>query len=863
MTLVKVKTHFDKEQTEGYVERQFNTNKSIEEMFALANCMISKDDPRVQLTNFSSKPIKLQAGRIIGFLHNPSTSLLSSDDLSQEELRKVMAHTNLIKTLIKEKPIEPPVEYKEELAQPVEGGPKISELPDPDPIPSERLLDELHFSEALKADQRKVLEDIVLQHKNAFGLDGRLGSYDAKIEIELRPGTKEISLPPYHASPEKREAIDKQIKAWLELGVIEPAESAWGFPVIVVYSKGKPRLCVDYRQLNKVIVPDQFPLPRQVDILHSLQGAQYLTTLDALAGFTQLSIKEEDRDITAFRCHAGSFRFNRMPFGIIFGPSKFQREIGKVLAGKLWKGVLAYIDDIVVYGKSFEEHNRLLDWTLNAIEKSGLTLSPNKCHIGYESLLLLGQKVSRLGMSTHKEKVEAIQDLDPPKNTKGLQTFLGMMTYFSSYIPFYAWITAPLFKLLRKDTTWNWTELEQKAFELAKEALASAPVLAFPITDKPFRLYTDACDFGLAAILQQVQQIKVKDLKGTRLYAQLETAHTQGNPVPSLVKLVSKEEVEMTGGNNGVKVQDWDQDNWENTLVYVERVVAYWSRILKPAERNYSATERECLALKEGLVKFQNYLEGATFTAITDHSALTWSTTFQHVNRRLNKWGTVLAAYPGMKIIHRQGRVHDNADSLSRMLFRTPKQDSPLPDTSKPLLLNAEDMNHQAFEKKGKEFIKKLEAVTNAYAITELDSLPCQETYQVQVELHNNEVTYETVDMFNLLVSIHPDEIEKYQRAYLEDSHYKKVLSDLQEESDPLKTEWPHYSIGDNGLIYFIDHNENMRLCVPKPLHIEVIKEAHDLLNEGAHAGRDRTYNRIAANYYWKDMAKDVKQFTP
>jgi hypothetical protein len=159
-------------------------------------------------------------------------------------------------------------------------------------------------------------------------------------------------------------------------------------------------------------------------------------------------------------------------------------------------------------------------------------LSPNKCHLGFQSPLLIGQEVSRLGLSTHKEKVDTIVPLEPPKNDPTPQTFLGMMTYFASYILFYAWIVAPLFKLLKKSSEWKWSETEQKAFELAKQALVSAPVMVYPISGKPLRLYTDVCDYGLGAVLQQVQPIKIKDLKGTCTYSYLRTKYNKGNPVP-------------------------------------------------------------------------------------------------------------------------------------------------------------------------------------------------------------------------------------------------------------------------------------------------------------------------------------------
>ncbi|TFY52000.1 hypothetical protein EVJ58_g10260 [Rhodofomes roseus] len=236
-------------------------------------------------------------------------------------------------------------------------------------------------------------------------------------------------------------------------------------------------MVIDFRRLNEQVIPDEFPLPKQEEILQALTGSQWLSTLDALSGFTQLEMAEQDKEKTAFRTHRGLHQFRRMPFGFRNGPSVFQRVMQDILAPFLWVFALVYIDDIVVYSNTLEEHIEHLDRVFGSVEQAGLTLSPGKCHLGYQSLLLLGQKVSRLGISTHKEKVDAIIDLAEPRNVKELQTFLGMMVYFSSYVPFYAWIAAPLFQLLKKDKKeWEWNQSHQEAFELCKEVLTNAPV---------------------------------------------------------------------------------------------------------------------------------------------------------------------------------------------------------------------------------------------------------------------------------------------------------------------------------------------------------------------------------------------------
>jgi len=188
----------------------------------------------------------------------------------------------------------------------------------------------------------------------------------------------------------------------------------------------------------------------------------------------------------------------------------------EILSPFLWIFTLVYIDDIVVYSKSFEDHLKHVDLVLKAIADSGLTLSPPKCHLGYRSIVMLGNIVSRLGLSTHHEKLKAIWELEAPKGRKKLETFLGLAVYFSTYIPYFSWMANPLFKNLRqKEAPFEWTDTHQRCFELIKLALVSAPVRGHPEPGQTYRLYTNASDYAIAGALQQIQFIAIKDLKGT------------------------------------------------------------------------------------------------------------------------------------------------------------------------------------------------------------------------------------------------------------------------------------------------------------------------------------------------------------
>ena len=878
----KIRPHECKRiQVEGQLEedKDWLVSKNLlsgadDSYFVVPNTLISASNPWVPVTNPSDRPRYIRKGEVIGVLSDPGEYFDHVTTLADWE--RHCKHAEAIASIIQiqmktdDKPggahhssDKAGSEGNEKTSDSEDAnesfGPKTAEMPDLTQLPSSRMKEFIDVG-SLPDHLREKAWNMLERRTKAFGFDGRLGHLKTKVHIRTQDGQVPISVPMYGSSPEKRRFMDVQIDTWFEQGVIEPSISPWSAPVVIAYRNGKPRFCVDYRKLNAVTTPDEFPIPRQSEILSSLSGAQVLSSLDALSGFTQLELDPEDVEKTAFRTHRGLFQFKRMPFGLRNGPSIFQRVMQGILAPYLWLFCLVYIDDIVVYSKSYEEHIDHLDLVLEAIEKAGITLSPKKCHLFYGSILLLGHKVSRLGLSTHLEKVKAIMELDRPKKLSQLQTFLGMVVYFAAFIPYYASICSPLFQMLRKGRKWNWGAEEEHAFESAKRTLQESPVLGHPIEGLPYRLYTDASDEALGCALQQIQPIAVKDLKGTRTYNRLRKQYDAGLPPPKLTTTLSSKIADSPDNDK------WG-DTFDSSVVHVERVIAYWSRTFKSAETRYSTTEREALAAKEGLVKFQPFIEGEKILLVTDHSALQWARTYENSNRRLAAWGAVFSAYaPNLEIIHRAGRVHSNVDPLSRLPRAPPAHISPLLGDEPSIKADsslAEQQERQAESEPAR-------MAFNAWTIE--DCLEGRKSaWTSAVEQPADDDTLDELEPSmdywnatnptpNLHIAISESFLADWIQGYQTDPAFRSVWTDMADDSASGKAN-KRFMKDERGLIYFIDPEYQPRLCVPRSQRNFVLREAHESPLESSHAGPERLWQQLSQKFYWRRMKTDILAF--
>ncbi|KAE8223477.1 hypothetical protein CF319_g3496 [Tilletia indica] len=372
---------------------------------------------------------------------------------------------------------------------------------------------------------------LLRSHTAAFALDGRPGRVNGEeMTIPLVPGAPIHSEPPRRASPEKRAAMDSALDQLLEWDVVEPSSSPISFPVLMIRQGAKWRFCVDYRKLNEVTIPDRYPLPTTDAVFQTLLGKRWFSALDALRGYHQQPVKEEDRWKTAFVCHRGLYQYKTVPFGLRNAPAVFQRLMDKILGQLRWKDAVVYIDDIVVATVTLEEHLRALDTLLTRATTVGLKFSPSKCTFGVPSLTLLGRKVSGAGVAVWQDRASAVQTLSPPRTLQDLYHVLGLFGYYRAFIPRFAEIASPLTQLTRGwryerrgdrtvlvnpsgDSTpasrvqLEWGPTQEKSFAALKEAVASPPTLAHPDPGRPYVLYVDASKMAFAAILHQVHVV--------------------------------------------------------------------------------------------------------------------------------------------------------------------------------------------------------------------------------------------------------------------------------------------------------------------------------------------------------------------
>lgn len=427
-----------------------------------------------------------------------------------------------------------------------------------------------------------------------------------KHHIKIKSDCEPIKFRYAPRNPAMQEIIDQEIDKMLQDDVIEPSNSPWSSPIVIVKKKDKKyRFCIDFRKINKISEKDAYPLPHINQTLDKLRNAKIISTIDLKNGYWQVPLTEESKAITAFTVpRRGLFQFKVMPFGLHSASATFQRLLSSIITPDLEPYVEVYLDDIVVIGETLEEHMTILRKVFQKLKDARLRINTEKSKFLQDRIVYLGHVIDGQGIRTDPEKVKAIREIPPPTNTRELRQFIGMTSWYRRFIQNCSELTRPLTALLKKRRKWHWSNEEQEAFDALKTRLSTAPVLAPPDFTREFTLQTDASKDGLGAVL----------------------------------------------------TQDFDDQ---------ERVIAYASRTLNKAEVNYSTTEKECLAVVWGIQKMRPYLEGYHFRVITDHQSLKWISTLESPTGRIARWSLYLQQFD-YEIVYRRGKLNKVADALSR-----------------------------------------------------------------------------------------------------------------------------------------------------------------------------------------------------
>ena len=425
------------------------------------------------------------------------------------------------------------------------------------------LLEQIKFGNILTAVEKNATIELIQNYRDVFAVDTFELQQTHLVEhnIILEDGTP-VKQRAYRMSPGEESFVKEEIQRMLDKGIIESSNGPWASPIVVVSKKnGSYRLCVDYKKLNSKTRKDSYPLPLIEDLLNTITGYKYYTCLDLYSGYWQVPLADEACEYSAFTCKFGTYTFKVMPFGLTNAPATFQRLMDIVLRKAIGKYAVVYLDDIVVYSNSLEEHRDHLTAIFDTFREAKLKMNPSKCQFFSNEIIFLGHKVTQNGISPEESKMKKIENYPRPATVTELRSFLGLATYYRRFVHAFSSKAAPLTDLLRKQQPFRWEGHHTKAFEELKNAIAECIQCQKPDPKLPYYLFTDASDKGIGAVLTQ-------------------------------------------------------EINGEKRFIY------FFSRKLISAETRYTTTEKECLAIVAALKYLRHYVHGCMITVFTDHQAL-------------------------------------------------------------------------------------------------------------------------------------------------------------------------------------------------------------------------------------------------
>ncbi|XP_035809415.2 uncharacterized protein LOC118471094 [Amphiprion ocellaris] len=650
------------------------------------------------------------------------------------------------------------------------------------------------------------LRDKLARRSDVFSLD----EWDVGLAKDVEHSIRLADDRPFRErsrrlAPADIDDVRRHLQELLAAGIIKESRSPYASPIVIARKKnGKVRMCIDYRTLNRRTIPDQYTTPRIDDALDCLSGSRWFTVLDLRSGYYQIPMKEQDKEKTAFICPLGFYQFERMPQGITGAPATFQRLMEKAVGDMNLLQVLVYLDDLIVFGRTLEEHEERLLKVLDRLREVGLKISIDKCQFCQPSVKYVGHIVSAEGVATDPAKIEAVTTWPQPTDLKSLRSFLGFCGYYRRFIANYSSIVRPLTDLTKgyaptqrgkksakeqktylKETEpfgERWDQECIDAFHKIIYCLTHAPVLAFADPNKPYVLHVDACLSGLGAVLYQEYPEGLKP-------------------------------------------------------------VAFASRKLTVSEKNYPIHQLEFLSLKWAVVdKFHDYLYGARFTVRTDNNPLTYVLTTAKLNATGHRWLASLSTY-NFDILYRPGRHNVDADLLSRQ--ETEEWETiPLAGVQsickRAVLQNSNTTSPTYVEQLGAtpESIPDIFAFPTRLDVCSLGQLTRSEIVDAQA---SDAVIGPAIQALR-------------QGRWSQEVAARPELAVIKKEMGKLAMK--------DGLLHRLSKKQSgeevAQLVLPEVFRSTVLKSMHD---DFGHLGLERTLDLIRARVYWPKMAVDIEQY--
>lgn len=627
--------------------------------------------------------------------------------------------------------------------------------------------------------------------------------YSQDIKIK---STEPVFTRNYRTPYTQKQEIKRQVEKLIKNDLIEASCASYNSPIILVPKRGtgpekKWRMCIDYRALNKNIIADKFPLPRIDDILDNLGKAKYFSVVDLFSGFHQVPLNESSRDYTTFSTENGSYRWKVLPFGLNISPNSFSRMMTIAFSGLPPEKAFLYIDDMIVIGRTENDHMKNLESVFKILRDRNLKLNAEKCKFFQPEVTFLGHKCTEQGILPDDTKIKSLRNYPKPHDKDAVKRFVAFANYYRKFIYNFAEIAQPLSELTRKSTEFTWEEKHERAFETLKNALTTPQILQYPNFDNEFIIKVDASSLGCAGVLLQER--------------------------------------------NGIDLP-----------------VAYFSKSFQKAEKNKAIIEKELLAIYHSIVAFRPYIYGKKFTVYTDHKPLIYLFTMKNIASKLVRIKLELEEYD-FDILHIKGKDNIQADALSRMPFSVIKtmneQSKQVLAITRSMTRKKKQENNErdvTDEKKSEDETKIYEKLSGFDKNIARIKTYINTKNELIIGAHIKhkrifELTAHTNEKLLVIIS-------KIEEVALQNG-INKIQWATNDKMFEIFNENEIKNVSANQL-----KTLRIELIRPV-IHVKDEKEKERILKEyhydrirGGHCGRNRLYAKLRSQFYWRKMSKDV-----